>query len=187
MMGSTICINQVKTKIMGLGYAPIALLRVGNSSFSNHHNFIFTSIDNFPGTPIADNVRQEFIDNLLNIYEELETSFSKQLYLFYKGFEFRSLWNMDKKMAKFQRRAATLTKGSGHLQGVTSLTKALQDINNIEMAARSCFTTKKPKIGIYKWSFDKTKDPTVWTTFFSLVNCTVGLVQAELRVGRPEF
>lgn len=107
----------------------------------------------------------------------MKTSFSKQLYLFYKGFEFRSLWNMDKKMAKFQRRAATLTKGSGHLQGVTSLTKALQEINNIEMAARSCFTTKKPKIGIYKWSFDKTKDPTVWNSFFSLVNCTVGLVQ----------
>lgn len=124
-------------------------------------------------TPIADNVRQEFIDNLLNIYEELESSFSKQLYSFYKGFEFRSLWNMDKKMAKFQSRAATLTKGSGYLQGVTSLTKALLEIENIEMAARRCFTSKKPKIGIHKWSFDKTKDPTrelfthmnVWTTF----------------------
>lgn len=69
-MGSTICINQAETKIMGLSYTTIALLRVRNSSFSNHHNFIFTSTDNSPGTPIADNVRQEFIDNLLNIYED---------------------------------------------------------------------------------------------------------------------
>ena len=70
-------------------------------------------------------------------------------------------------MAKFQSRAATLTKGSGYLQGVTSLTKALQEIKNIEMAARSCFTSKKPKISIHKWSFDKTKDPTVRTSVFT--------------------
>ena len=60
-----------------------------------------TSLDYFSDTPIADSIRQEFLDNLLNIYEELETSFSRQLYLFYKGFEFRSLWNMDEKMQGF--------------------------------------------------------------------------------------
>ena len=76
-----------------------------------------TSLDYFSDTPIADSIRQEFLDNLLNIYEELETSFSRQLYLFYKGFEFRSLWNMDEKMARFQRRAATLAKGTGYLKG----------------------------------------------------------------------
>ena len=105
-----------------------------------------TSLDYFSDTPIADSIRQEFLDNLLNIYEELETSFSRQLYLFYKGFEFRSLWNMDEKMARFQRRAATLAKGTGYLQGVNSLTRALLEITNIEMAARSCFTSKKPKL-----------------------------------------
>ena len=126
-----------------------------------------TSLDYFSDTPIADSIRQEFLDNLLNIYEELETSFSRQLYLFYKGFEFRSLWNMDEKMARFQRRAATLAKGTGYLQGVNSLTRALLEIANIEMAARSCFTSKKPKIGIYKWSFDKTKDPTVCVSSFT--------------------
>ena len=60
-----------------------------------------TSLDYFSDTPITDSIRQEFLDNLLNIYEELETSFSRQLYLFYKGFEFRSLWNMDEKMQGF--------------------------------------------------------------------------------------
>ena len=64
-------------------------------------------------------------------------------------------------MATFQRRAATLAKGTGYLQGVTSLTKALQEITKIEMAARSCFTSKKPKIGIHKWSFDNSKDSAV--------------------------
>ena len=129
-----------------------------------------TSLDYFSDTPIADSIRQEFLDNLLNIYEELETSFSRQLYLFYKGFEFRSLWNMDEKMARFQRRAATLAKGTGYLQGVNSLNRALLEITNIEMAARSCFTSKKPKIGIYKWSFDKMKDPTVCFKLYSYLN-----------------
>ncbi|XP_027042405.1 uncharacterized protein LOC113670461 [Pocillopora damicornis] len=130
-------------------------------------------------TPIADSIRQEFLDNLLNIYEELETSFSRQLYLFYKGFEFRSLWNMDEKMARFQRRAATLAKGTGYLQGVNSLNRALLEITNIEMAARSCFTSKKPKIGIYKWSFDKMKDPTMFKELYeSYTTFTLDIDQA---------
>ncbi|KAJ7388773.1 hypothetical protein OS493_035739 [Desmophyllum pertusum] len=39
-------------------------------------------------SPIADNIKQIFLDNLLTTYEEMETTFAKKLYQFYKSFEF---------------------------------------------------------------------------------------------------
>ena len=122
------------------------------------------SLGLFIGTPIADSIRQEFVDNLLNVYEELETRFAKQVYLFYKGFQFRTLWNVDKKMETFQRRAASLAKGTGNLQGVTTIEAALHEITNIEKTARTCFTGIHHRVGIKRWSFDSTNNARVCNT-----------------------
>ena len=67
-------------------------------------------------------------DNLLTPYEKMETSFAKQLFKAYKGFEFRSLWNVGEKMESFQHRAVNDTKGTGGLDGVLNLKKALYEI-----------------------------------------------------------
>lgn len=48
--------------------------------------------------------------------------FSRHLNLFYKGFEFNSLWNVDGTFADFQRRASEAAEGTGQLHGVLELT-----------------------------------------------------------------
>ena len=49
----------------------------------------------FLDSPIAESIQQTFLDDLLTSYGQMETSFAEHLYHFYKGFEFRSLWNVD--------------------------------------------------------------------------------------------
>lgn len=113
------------------------------------------------GSPIADTTQQMFLDDLLTSYQQIEGRFAKQLYRFYKGFEFRSLWNVGEKLSEFQQRAVEAAKGTGKLQGVLELTKALQEINKIENKGRQCFTKFRHTVNINKWSFDNVKDAVV--------------------------
>lgn len=108
----------------------------------------------FLAFPVADSIQQTFLDNLLTFYEGLEISFAKQLYKAYKGFEFRSLWDVSDKMESFQRQAVNAAKGTGRLNGVLNLKKALREIEKIENEARRCFTSKHHKTWIRKWPFD---------------------------------
>ena len=91
----------------------------------------------------------------------METSFTKNLYQFYKGFEFRSLWDVGEKLAQFQRTAIEAAEGTGALQGVLQLTKALQEIENLESKGRTCFTKFRYSTNTHKWSFDNVKNAAV--------------------------
>lgn len=95
-----------------------------------------------------------FLDDLLTSYGQMETSFTEHLYQFYKGFEFRSLWNVDDTLAHFVRAATEAAPGTGSLQGVLQLTKALQEIDSLENKGRQCFTTFRYTTNTHKWSFD---------------------------------
>lgn len=95
-----------------------------------------------------------FLDDLLTTYGQMETSFTEHLYQFYKGFEFRSLWNVDDTLAHFVRAATEAAPGTGSLQGVLQLTKALQEIESLEDKGRQCFTTFRYTTNVHKWSFD---------------------------------
>lgn len=77
-----------------------------------------------------------FLDDLLTSYQQIQTRFAKQLYQLYKGFEFRSVWNVDDRLSKYQRRAVEVAKGTGKLLGVFELTNALKEINEIQNKGR---------------------------------------------------
>lgn len=102
-----------------------------------------------------------FLDDLLTTYQEIESSFSKHLYQFYKSFEFRSLWNVNDRMTTFQRRASEGAKGTGKLQGVLELTKAMREIDKIENKGQECFSRMYYAINTHKWSYDNVKDKVV--------------------------
>ena len=87
---------------------------------------------------IARRTQQMFLDDLLTSYQQIQTSFAKQLYKLYKGFEFRSLWNVDDQLSKHQRRAVEAARGTGKLLGVAELSNALKEINQIQNKARKC-------------------------------------------------
>lgn len=101
------------------------------------------------------------LDDLLTAYQQMEISFSKHLYQFYKGFEFRSLWDVSGKLANFQRRAVTAAQGTDRLQGVLELTNALQEIDGIQSRGRQCFTKFRYTTSTHKWSFDNEEDAAV--------------------------
>ena len=103
-----------------------------------------------------------FLDDLLTSYQQIETSFAKHLYQFYKGFEFRSLWDVSDKLTKFQRLASEAARGNGILTGSVELTNAVDEINKIESFARGCFTKMIYFSNKHKWSFDSVKDRAVW-------------------------
>lgn len=111
-----------------------------------------------------------FLDSLLNSSQQIEARFAKHLYQFYKSFEFRSLWNVNKKMAKFQRRAVMAAKGTAKLQGVLELTKALREINELENKGRQCFTKFRQSVRVLGWSFDNVKDEVVRYRVILLIN-----------------
>ena len=73
-------------------------------------------------SPIAQNVLQMFQDDLLASYEEMETAFAKHLYVLYKGFEFRTLWEVSETMTTYDRQASAAAAGTGRLGGVLELT-----------------------------------------------------------------
>ena len=106
-----------------------------------------------------------FLDGLLTSYQQIETGFAQQLYQLYKGFEFRSLWVVQEKLAEFERRAVLAAQGTGNLQGVLELTKALQEIDDIENKGQRCFTKFRHTIAMCKWTFDSAKDNVVCGVF----------------------
>ena len=106
-----------------------------------------------------------FLDDLLTSYQQIETGFAQQLYQLYKGFEFRSLWIVQEKLAEFERRAVLAAQGTGNLLGVFELTKALQEIDDIENKAQLCFTKFRHAITASKWTFDSNKDNVVCGAF----------------------
>ncbi|XP_066026371.1 uncharacterized protein [Pocillopora verrucosa] len=109
-------------------------------------------------SPIAESTQQMFLDGLLTSYQQIETGFARQLYQLYKGFEFRSLWIVREKLAEFERRAVLAAQGTGNLRGVLELTKALQEIDDIENKGQRCFTKFRHTITTHKWTFDSAKD-----------------------------
>ena len=104
-----------------------------------------------------------FQDDLLASYEQMETAFAKRLYELYKGFEFRTLWDVSGTMTTYDRQASAAAAGTGKLGGVLELSKAIQAIDNIEFKAKKCFTTMGPTTHSHKWTFDNVKDQTVRT------------------------
>ena len=121
----------------------------------------------FSDSPIAESTQQMFLDDLLTSYQQIETGFAQQLYQLYKGFEFRSLWIVQEKLAEFERQAVLAAQGTGNLQGVLELTKALQGIDDIENRGQRCFTRFRHTITTHKWTFDSnsTKDNVVCGVF----------------------
>ncbi len=115
----------------------------------------------FLDSPIADSIQQTFLDDLLTSYGQMETSFTKHLYQFYKGFEFRTLWNVDEKLVQFERTAIGAAQGTGSLQGVLQLTKALGKIESLENEGQKCFTKFRYSTNTHKWSFDNVKNAAV--------------------------
>ncbi|CAH3128101.1 unnamed protein product [Pocillopora meandrina] len=134
------------------------------------------SLGNSGDSPIAESTQQMFLDDLLTSYQQIETGFAQQLYQLYKGFEFRSLWIVQEKLAEFERQAVSAAQGTGNLQGVLELTKALQGIDDIENRGQRCFTRFRHTITTHKWTFDsnRAKDNVMFdelhegTTRFSL-------------------
>ncbi len=115
----------------------------------------------FAGPQVDDSVKQMFLDDLLTSYQAIETRFAKHLYQFYKSYEFRSLWDLSDRITAFQRRASDAAKGTGKLQGVVELTKAMQEIGTIESDGQKCMTRLPHKFDTLKWSFNNVKDKVV--------------------------
>ncbi|XP_027053468.1 uncharacterized protein LOC113680633 [Pocillopora damicornis] len=113
-------------------------------------------------SPIAENIQQMFLDDLLTSYQQMETSFTQNLYQFYKGFEFRSLWKVGDTLVDFQRRASEAARGNEQLRGVLELTNALQEIDSIESKGRKCFTRFKYSTNTHKWSFNSVEHATLF-------------------------
>ena len=108
-------------------------------------------------------MRQMFLDDILTAYGEMETSFTKAIYRFYKAFEFRTLWDVSGKMVKFERTAAEAATGTGSLQGILQLTKAVQAIEALKNKVEKCFTKFPYSTDTHRWSFDTVKNPVVST------------------------
>lgn len=104
-----------------------------------------------------------FLDNLLTSYGEMETSFAKHLYQFYKAFEFRTLWDVADKLLIFERTTRETAEQTKSLQGVLQLTKAFEDVEALQTKARRCFTKFRYSTDIHKWSFDNIKNAAVST------------------------
>ncbi|KAL9982974.1 hypothetical protein ACROYT_G005089 [Oculina patagonica] len=110
---------------------------------------------------IADTTRQMFLDDLLTSYQEIETRFARSLYQLYKSFEFRTLWDVGKRLSKFQRRAVSAAKGTGRLHGVLELTNALNQITNLENKLRRCNTKFPHDVSTETWSFDNVNNKVI--------------------------
>ena len=120
--------------------------------------------------PIAESIQLFFLDDLLTSYQQMETSYTKHLYQFYKGFEFRSLWDVEDRLTNFQRTASEAAHGTGQLQGVVQLTNAVQEIDRIQLQAQQCFTRNPYSTNTVKWSFDNVEHAAVcMDAFFSAV------------------
>ncbi|KAL9964361.1 hypothetical protein ACROYT_G027992 [Oculina patagonica] len=125
------------------------------------------SIGNSPEAPIAENIQQNLLDNLLQTYRQMENRFAKKLYYYYKSFEFQSLWDVEGKIAEYQRTASGATDSTGKLQGVSELQKAIAEIDKLESAAQNCYTSYRVNTDYHKWTFDSTKNKAMFDELYN--------------------
>ena len=152
----------------------------------NYFSYFCTSLD----APIAESIQQLFLDDLLTSYQQMETSYTKHLYQFYKGFEFRSLWDVEDRLTNFQRTASEAAHGNGQLQGVVQLTNAVQEIDRIQLQGQQCFTRNPYTTDTVKWSFDNVTHAAVcmhasfaYVCMHACVHaCIFAFMQARVRV-----
>lgn len=111
----------------------------------------------FLGATLTEVMQVNFMDNLLSVYREMENSFMKNVYELYKGLQFRTLWNIVDPLEGFQRGMLV----SGQLNGVIQLTKALRNIQRLEVKAVKCYTNNIYTTGNQRWTFNKQSHPTV--------------------------
>ena len=100
------------------------------------------------------------MENLLEIYQEMEGSFMKEVYGLYRAFSFRTLWQTENPLPQFQRVASERARG-GRLDGILELTNVLRSIQNMENRAVKCFTNNIYTTDIQKWSFSQQTDSKV--------------------------
>lgn len=81
--------------------------------------------------------------------------------MFYKSFEFQSLWNGNDLMAEYQKKASIAARGFGQLQGVVELSDAIQNIDEVDSKLRRCLTVFSHSTDTHKWSFDSKKNKAV--------------------------
>ena len=93
----------------------------------------------------------------------MERRFARKLYYYYKSFEFQSLWDVEEKIAEYQRTASRATDGSGKLQGIAELQKAIAKIDELKSAAQNCYTSYRVNTDFHKWSFDNSKSQILGT------------------------
>lgn len=117
---------------------------------------VFCFLDNLE----ANKLRSVFMENLLRIYQEMESSFMKEVYGLYKAFSFRTLWETENPLPQFQRVASEKALG-GRLNGILELTNVLRNIQNMENRAVKCFTNNIYTTDIQKWSFSQQTDSKV--------------------------
>ena len=97
-----------------------------------------------------------FLDGLLTFYQQMKTG----------GFRVSLSMDCSGKIGRI--RAVLAAQGTRNLRGVFELTKALQEIDDIENKAQLCFTKFRHTITTNKWTFDSTKDNVVLVHFFYL-------------------
>lgn len=157
-------------------------------------HFFFPIFVLFLESPIADSIQQTFLDDLLSSYGVIETSFTKHLYHLYKGFEFRSLWDVSSNLVHFERTASEAAPGTGMLQGALQLNMALQKVDSLTNKGRQCFTRFRHTTNTHKWSFNNVSDAAVSRSFVlmskkSFLSLLAGLntYNHENFQNRPDF
>ncbi|KXJ15149.1 hypothetical protein AC249_AIPGENE11276 [Exaiptasia diaphana] len=113
------------------------------------------NLRNSEGSPIAENIQQTFLDDLLTSYQNMENTFLQKLWLLYKSFEFRTLWPVSDSLIGFQRTTSEAAPTTGQLQGIVQLNKVFQEIDQIENKGQNCFTKFGYVTDTHKWSFDQ--------------------------------
>jgi len=113
------------------------------------------------GAELSKKVQQNFIDYLLSTYRTLERTFLRNMYELHKAFMFRTLWEGNNPLQKFQRVASESALGTGRLNGVVQLTDVLTSMKQTQVLAVKCFTNNIFATGIKRWHFNKVRDKKV--------------------------
>lgn len=100
-------------------------------------------------------------------------SFTKHLYHLYKGFEFRSLWDVNTNLVQFERTASEAAPGTGMLQGALQLNMALEKVDSLTNKGRQCFTRFRHTTNTHKWSFNNVSHAAVSMCFVPISICTI--------------
>jgi len=83
------------------------------------------------------------------------------MYELHKAFMFRTLWEGNNPLQKFQRVASESALGTGRLNGVVQLTDVLTSMKKNQVLAVKCFTNNIFATGIKRWHFNKVRDKMV--------------------------